>query len=207
MTTIMLILGVDVGLANAALVLARIDAEYTEISVEFADTFDIRQVPCLPACNLHHSRNPVDCCRHVFMYYSDVFSRADLILIERQPLTGLTDIQALFFSEFRNKSELVSPNTLHKWFGLPRNEYERRKVLVTEIAMPHIQHMPHIMSRERIHDVADAFCIVLHRFQVRQMERQQEAEKVAAEKRRLERTQRIAVDLRKFAFSGVVRRT
>ena len=161
----MRILSIDVGIQHLALVTIETPSDYASMSVTQAQVVNITTVPCLRNCALAHSRNPVDWMAHVFEYYRSQFEVADEILIERQPLVGLVDIQALIYSKFRDKASLVSPNAMHKHFGLPRCDYEGRKLLTVEIARPYISHIPDLP--ERLHDVADAVSLALHQVRVR----------------------------------------
>jgi hypothetical protein len=50
----------------------------------------------------------------------DFFEMADFILIERQPPMGLTAVEQLIFSRWRDKAILVHPRSMHKYFNIGR---------------------------------------------------------------------------------------
>lgn len=163
------VLAIDVGYSSLGLVHAEV-CEFAIATVHLAEKLDLRDIPCLQGCKLLHTSNVVDRVNHLVIYYKDLFERAETILIERQPVGGLLDVQSLLYDKFRSKTTLVSPNAMHKHFGLPRGEYDRRKEMTIEIATPYLSHLLSFNRLHRKHDVADAMCMIL--FVTRQQQQQ-----------------------------------
>jgi len=111
-------------------------------------------------CKLYHEKTICDYMMHLFQNYSDIFKEADKILIERQPLQGLISVQDLILREYRSKCLLVSPNSMHKYFGINDLDYERRKVSVEKISSKYLSGFREYCFNTRKHDMADAFCIL-----------------------------------------------
>jgi len=116
--------------------------------------------------------------------HADLFVGVDHVRIERQPLTGLTDVEQLLFGHFRSKARLVSPNSMHRHFHIGHYVYEQRKTQTTRIAEPYLCHLP-AWQRERVHDLADALCIVLFSLHIEG----REAEQQRIQQRKAERQQ------------------
>jgi hypothetical protein len=112
-------------------------------------------------CPLEHSRTFTDWMEHVFVYYECVFTRVEKILIERQPPGGFVAVEQLIFSKYRDKCELIAPNSVHKFFHIGGYDYEGRKEKVVEIARKYME-LPLVRAEfesfERKHDMADAIC-------------------------------------------------
>ncbi len=58
---------------------------------------------------------------------------------------------------FRNKIKLISPNRMHKHFGINHLDYEERKVETTEIADLHLHHLHGFAGQVRKHEIGRAF--------------------------------------------------
>ncbi len=110
---------------------------------------------------------------HLFKKYRTNFDSAELILIERQPPTGLVAIQELIMREYRNKSKLISPNAMLNFFGILKFEYLERKVHTERIAMEYLGGLKTFIFNERRHDMADSLCILLYYLSVRRKEYQE----------------------------------
>jgi hypothetical protein len=50
--------------------------------------------------------------------YNEIFNKANFILIERQPLNGFVAVEQIIFGCWREKSILISPNSVHKFFNM-----------------------------------------------------------------------------------------
>ena len=87
-------------------------------------------------------------------------SRADYVLLERQPPGGLGEVTGFFYSQYLASAIFVHPRSVHKFFGIGGYSYDGRKIMSVNIARKWI---PCIDSGEnknrRMHDVADAVCI------------------------------------------------
>ena len=93
---------------------------------------------------------------------------------------GLKDIEALLMSAYRHKVTLLSPNRLHKHFGISHKDYEERKEAVVQIAAEHLSHLQGFSGQVRQHDMADAACMCIYHLT-----------KIKEERRRKERLENI----------------
>jgi hypothetical protein len=158
------VLSIDIGIRHLALTLITTDQEYNLGNIVGIDLIDITTFPHHDAenCQLYHQKTFADWMAHVFQYYQIVFDSVDKILIERQPPMGLVVVEQLLFYKYREKTTLVSPNSMHKHFHIGHLDYEQRKEEVEKIFRSHLQ-LPQVVqeynSFERKHDIADAFCI------------------------------------------------
>ena len=132
-----------------------------EVEFDYTAKVDITHVrhnrvqPC--DCKIPHTNETCDRVMHFIQEYMPVFDEADIILIERQPPMGLKDVEALITQAFRSKVQLISPNKMHKFWGISRYDYERRKEHTEKIASEYVD----LTSYTRKHDVADAVCIAM----------------------------------------------
>ena len=154
------IVSIDIGYVNMGIVSCTsteegvVDFDYTT-KVNISHVLHNRVKPC--DCTIPHSNETCDRMMHFIQEYRPVFDEADIILIERQPPMGLKDIEALLTQAFRSKVKLVSPNSMHKFWGIGRYDYETRKIHTERIASEYVD----LALYERKHDVADAVCIAL----------------------------------------------
>ena len=164
------ILCIDIGIVHLGFAGIIFDEEYNFERVFGVDMIDITEFHhpegvTHETCHLHHTKTFTDWLEHVFWKYEHIFDGVDGIIIERQPPQGLVAIEQLIFSKYRNKCELVSPNSMHKYFGINHMTYERRKEATMNIATYHISDqtvLAEYHSFERKHDIADAICLGLH---------------------------------------------
>ena len=155
----MIIISIDVGYHNMALVESHLDEDYVP-QIKEAFAVDITKIPHrkLNRCNckLEHTSEVADYMAHFFQEYGEYLDRADLVLVERQPPTGLTQIETLILYLYRSKTVLVSPNSMHAHFHIGHLEYDRRKEETVKIAERYVDELV-----GRKHDVADAVCLML----------------------------------------------
>ena len=162
------ILGLDVGIRNLAMVSVLTSDRYEIVDILGSKVVDVTKVKCAPDCKLHHSNGIVDRMSHFFVRYATDFDTAEEILIEAQPvLVGLVHVEALIFSRYRHKARLVQPVSVQKHFKWPRCDYEAKKQAAVDTAHPY---MPNLDDVTRKHDLADAFCLVLYDCQIKQRE-------------------------------------
>ena len=158
------IISIDIGYHNMGLVEAFIDDEY-EIHIKGVHKINLTTLPhrkIKPCeCKLHHTNEPADLFAHFVQEYGDSLDAADRVLIERQPPTGLTNIEALILYKYRSKTHLVSPNSMHAHFRIGHLEYESRKERTIEIASGYLDGFEKYKNLERKHDVADAVCMII----------------------------------------------
>lgn len=151
----MFVLGIDVGIINLALVQVEVDD----------DTWDIKRVcAChrVDTTRLTESRETADRVAATVERFRTLFDTSDKILIERQPLVGLTGVEEVIFFMFRQRCVKVSPNAMHSHFKINRLDYEGRKEKTVARARPWlIGHEGWLKNPDRQHDMADAMCIIL----------------------------------------------
>lgn len=163
----MLVASIDVGIVNLALVVLRAtDAGRVEqvIHAEVADTRVMEhRVVSADACLLGHTKTATDRLTHFVQERAELLDACDVVLIERQPIHGHTDVQEVLFLLLRAKAVLVSPNAMHKHFDIQHFTYEGRKQRTVEFADAFFAHLPdscyHQLQRK--HDIADALCLAL----------------------------------------------
>lgn len=160
------ILSIDIGVKHLAFTLITTDKEYNLINIVGIDMIDITTFPHhdVENCKLYHQKNFADWMAHVFQYYQIVFDKVDKILIERQPPMGLVVVEQLIFYKYREKTTLISPNSMHKHFNIGHLNYDQRKKEVEKIFQTYAQ-LPEVIQEynnfKRKHDIADAFCIAI----------------------------------------------
>ena len=115
----------------------------------------------MDCCKLHHESCIPDYLDHFVQEYSDFFESCDILLLERQPPVGITNVQDLLFTKFRHKVILVSPNTVHKYFSLNSN-YSIRKTESEHIASGYLINFTKFSKNNRKHDMSDALLMVLY---------------------------------------------
>jgi hypothetical protein len=190
----MLYTAIDVGYRNLGLVQVKVNSGSSDIIPIFMKKIDISRIPHKNVpfceCGIPHTNEVADLVAHFIQEYQDVLNSADVILMERQPPGGLTNVEALLFFVFRDKMKLISPNSVHYHFGFGHLGYEDRKERVVSIASKHIT-LPDI---ERKHDIADAFCMILYEVQQNQIKY-----------KRSEEIKRLPFDNYRFNAEGVVR--
>ena len=158
------ILAIDIGIINLGYVFSEI--KHNKIRVIECNRIDITNVKHrrVPICNckLFHGRNIPDYLDH-FVQETDAFEKADIILIERQPPVGITNVQDLLFVKFRSRVIFISPNTLHKHFGMD-SDYLTRKNESEAIAKEYLDNFNNFIEAERKHDISDAMLMIIYYF-------------------------------------------
>ena len=162
------ILCIDVGVVNLGLSALIGDPKTLKFNrVVGIDLLDITKIPHPPdipecQCTLNHSKTFTDWMEHVFQYYKDVFDGVDKIIIERQPPMGFVVVEQLIYSKYRSKCELISPSSMHKFFGLG-GDYEQRKEqsinLATRYLESNLQIWKEFENFSRKHDITDSILI------------------------------------------------
>lgn len=165
----MLVCSLDVGVVNLAVAFVEVDPSTYRlrhiVKVENVDTrlLEHSAVP-LRACTLGHSKTAADRVMHFIQERGQLFDACTHVLIERQPIRGLTDVEQLLFALFRSKAELISPNAMHKLFNMQDFSYDDRKVRTVQVADSLLDRstFSEYHAMERRHDVADALCLLIY---------------------------------------------
>ena len=112
-------------------------------------------------CKLHHENCIPDYIDHFIQEKNTIFEEADIIIIERQPPIGITNVQDLLFTKFRDKVLLISPNSVHKYFSMSK-DYTIRKQQSDKIAMDYLNVQSSFLNNIRKHDMSDAMLMILY---------------------------------------------
>lgn len=173
----MLYTAIDIGYRNLGLIQVEVNSTATVINnATFMKKIDISKIPHknVPHCDckIPHTNETADHVAHFMQEHREVLESADVILLERQPPFGMTNIESILFFVFRDKIKLISPNSVHAHFGFSHLEYEDRKDRVVSIASKHIT-LPDITRK---HDIADAFCMILYEVQKNQVKLKRDEE-------------------------------
>lgn len=147
-------LAIDIGYHNMGLVTAEI-GNGPKISVDFMKKVSLEDYKYNAPSN-----DIVDLVPLFIDDHMDIFENADIILIERQPPGGFTNIEVLIYYIFKGKVVLISPVSMHTHFGMRKLNYDERKERTLEIANKHLEgeEIPY----ERKHDISDALCMLLY---------------------------------------------
>ncbi len=156
----MKIVSVDIGIFHLGVVEAEAYTnmelrKITKVSLVNIKDLCVKCPGC--GCGLRHSLCFIDYLDHLFQVYP-CFDAADRIIIERQPPAGFIVIQELIMNKYRDKVELISPNSVHKHFTIGHLDYEDRKVESTRTAT---ETLGYEIPYERKHDIGDAVCQLL----------------------------------------------
>lgn len=164
----MIVVSIDIGYHNLGLVKSFVDDINFEIKILSTHKVDLTRLPHKKVnrweCTLEHTNEVADLMAHFFQEYGDYLDKADKILIERQPPTGLTQIETLILFLYRQKVELISPNAMHKHFYINVLDYENRKKRTIEISESFLENFQDYQELSRKHDIADAVCMIIFRF-------------------------------------------
>ena len=115
-------------------------------------------------CKLHHDRCIPDYLDH-FIQEIPHFEECDLLIIERQPPMGITNVQDLLFKQFRDKVLLISPNSMHKYFKLSSN-YDERKIESVKLSLDYLENFENFNKQIRRHDISDAMLMLIYYYKI-----------------------------------------
>lgn len=157
-------MSIDIGVLHMGVIRAAFEHNWSLRKLVFSKLINLvnlrhERVP-FDECTLYHSNEACDRVDHLIQEYKEEFDACDILLIERQPPAGLTNLEQLLFKAFRHKAILVSPNSMHSYFGIRDLDYDERKVAVTKLAEETYKTNPelHEEFKELIrqHDLGDA---------------------------------------------------
>jgi len=139
------------------------------IKIIDCDRIDITKIKHLrvkrECCKLHHDNCIPDYLDH-FIQECGYFDECNILILERQPPVGITNVQDLLFKLFRNKVILISPNSVHKYFSLNR-DYIVRKTESISIASKYLTNLKKWESNNRKHDMSDALLNILYWYKIK----------------------------------------
>lgn len=145
------LVSVDIGYSNMALV---------ELTTDFKD-FTVNNIHKINLSNFNETEVYLSMIKFI-SEYKNLFNNADLILIERQPPQGLTNIQDILAYNFSSKVKLICPRSMHKHFSISKLEYNLRKQHTVKITSKYLKNFLVFENESRKHDIADAFCLALY---------------------------------------------
>lgn len=156
---------IDVGIVNLGLSLITADFQYRFKNVVGVDLVDITIFRCdKKKCHLKHDKTFVDWVNHLLQHFEIVFKQVNHIIIERQPPSGLVAVEQLIMNKYRNKTSLVHPSSMHKYFNINNCNYDERKRRSQKIAESNMK-IDYVKSdylkHKRKHDIADSICLGL----------------------------------------------
>lgn len=168
------IVSIDVGHTNLGISFCSITRDFKLREIIWFDKIDISQHVHLDEesklnCKLGHTKTPTDFLLHIFYLHHELFLAASYILVERQPPTGMKDIEQLFYFNFRDKVILIAPNSVHCFMGWNNLnlDYEQRKIKSEELMYKYLKDSPrkYLIKKfndfERKHDIADSFGFII----------------------------------------------
>jgi hypothetical protein len=176
------ILSIDIGIKHLAMVLIATSKTYEFKEIIWFELVDITQFVHLDQdskhkCKLFHTRTISDWLSHVFYLNTELFNLAEFILIERQPPQGHVAIEQLIYFNFRNKSVLVHPRSVHKFFNWTNEDtYEIRKQKSVKILKRQLEKgsrtylLDEFNQLDRQHDISDAYIQALFFLHLKQTE-------------------------------------
>lgn len=159
----MRLLSIDVGIKNLGLASITVLPSFRVEALKLIDVTEV-QHQCVPEheCTLRHSNELADRMDHMVQENAEFFTGNDVVLVERQPIAGLTDCQLYIYNRYK-QTQLIHPRSVHTHFGMPSKQYEKRKELSTMIAYQILrEHDPldsvieYLDSAPRKHDLSDA---------------------------------------------------
>lgn len=156
----MYVISIDIGLKNLGIVGMHLQNQRINLCKKI-DLKEMCEYCNVKDCKLYHDLCMSDYVSHFIKRYRNYLNVADIILIERQPPTGLISIQELIVIQYRNKIKMISPNSMHKYFDITHYDYERRKQFVTQYAENALKMFPDFKKNTRKHDVSDAYCMII----------------------------------------------
>ena len=180
------ILSIDIGIINLGYVYADVtinDEDYNKlfsysvnkesiknhIEIIKCDKIDITNVKHHKVnfcdCKLLHERCVPDYLDHFVQEHQELFDNADIVILERQPPVGITNVQDLLFKEFRSKVKMISPNSVHKYFLLS-SDYNIRKEQSEKISNEYLQNFSRFSNNIRKHDMSDALLMIIYYYKI-----------------------------------------
>lgn len=170
------VLSIDVGILHLGISFSLLNEDYTLYKVETIDLINITKYTHNKCkrddCKLHHTKTFYDWIEHIIQEYNEYFEYCDIILIEKQPPQGFVVIEQLIFGKYRNKTTLISPQSVHKYFNLFGLDYDMRKEMSVKIADKYLSDELIEKSKkyERRHDISDSICMLMYFISKKQIE-------------------------------------
>lgn len=203
------VLSIDVGVIHLGISVSILNKDYTLKEIVWVDNIDItyyRHTKCLiNECKLYHTKTFSDWIEHVIQENKEYFEDSDMIIIEKQPPAGFVVVEQLIFSKYRNKTTIVSPNSVHKYFNFFDLDYDKRKEYSVKIGDKFLSEnlIERSKTFDRRHDISDSICIMLYFINKKQTEykkiqRRKELERITTDNKGLNVFQKLEL----FRYNG-----
>lgn len=163
----MIVTSIDVGLINLGIVSAYVSTKTFRISkIRHCELVNLTSLPkyCKrEKCPFNKGKhNTVShYLWHLFKKQKRLFDTSDVILVERQPSVGFTNVEQVIQFKYPEKVVLIHPRSMHKFFEIGQLDYEERKSATTKIAWKFLSNTKGFGKYARKHDMSDALCMIL----------------------------------------------
>lgn len=167
-----IVTAIDIGYTNLAVVSGECDWEEKEIvTIKHCSLNNLRKYSCKYDNCIFDKKDNSSSHRIYHFFQSEisrVFDVSDFIIMERQPMVGLTGIEQSLYLLLKQKYgktkyiKLISPNTLHKYFGMHSERTVRKQQSIAKTEEYLIQQPAYQKSKKK-DDLADA-CMYLKMF-------------------------------------------
>lgn len=164
-----LILAIDVGIKNMGFCCAHFDEQWNLVEILQIGRIDITIMTHRNInrrdCKIPHTNELSDRIDHFLQNYEELFDTMNLVLIERQPIMGLTSVEQLLYNHFKKTIpvKIISPKSMHIWMKIDQlKDYDLRKQHTEKFAHNLLKTNPIYMNNDRKHDIADALCIMYY---------------------------------------------
>lgn len=137
------------------------EVSWDSVVVEHVSLTDITKRCRNKNCTLNHSKNMVDRVDHFIQQHKEILDKADRVLLEKQPITGLIAVEQLLFDRLRDKVRFVYPMSLQSYFGMRHLQYEERKEFLVNKMWIMLEGTI-FEDVERKHDIADAMAMIMY---------------------------------------------
>lgn len=163
------IVSFDIGYVHLAMVNAKVTWDGRVECVDHCMLYDLRKIKCNSSCKHFDPKDKSTSHRliHFVKNHHFILLRADVILLELQPLQGLKAVEQCLYMLLkmrfgsRVKVRLVAPVSVHSLFKMS-SDYDLRKVESTAKTEKYLATMAAFRRFKRKHDMADAMLFILY---------------------------------------------
>lgn len=136
----MIITSFDIGVINMA-VSVGVFGKSRQVEYKYAKNIDIRQIRCTSRKCIYERSDKT--AAHRIMHYLEklhkVIKNSNVMLIENQPLVGLTNVEQSLYIYCKNKYRhakvmLISPCAVYKHFNMSKSKEERIQQVIDKYA-------------------------------------------------------------------------
>lgn len=161
------IVGIDIGWANLAMVVCRVENGGDDIRVIHSENFDLRETLCEDNDCIfdREDRKGAHMVTHYIKRVRKHLVGTHKVLIEAQPIMSThKDVEQLLFLFMKQMGldvSLVSPRSMHAHFEMSDSKVARR-VQVVDITKEYLQDQDSFKNAEEKDHLGDALAFVLH---------------------------------------------